>query len=140
MSESIQENQAEGCLFCAREDQTLNRVLRENELFYTRFDNFPSRPGHVELVPKRHVESFFDLTQPEVLAFYALMAETRTALLDAYAPDGFTIGVNEGKAAGRGVHHLHVHLIPRHIGDLPDPRGGIRRALPNGDPDLWRAE
>ena len=41
-------------------------------------------------------------------------------------PDGFTIGVNDGLAAGQTVDHAHIHVIPRRTGDVPDPRGGIR--------------
>lgn len=47
-------------------------------------------------------------------------------------PDGYNIGNNEGTAAGRTVHHLHIHIIPRHFGDVADPRGGIRHIIPEG--------
>jgi histidine triad (HIT) family protein len=46
------------------------------------------------------------------------------------APDGYNIGVNEGKAAGRTVRHLHIHLIPRYWGDVKDPGGGVRHVIP----------
>ncbi|MEV5835551.1 HIT domain-containing protein [Nocardia sp. NPDC052112] len=49
-----------------------------------------------------------------------------------------TIGVNDGIAAGRTIAHLHAHIIPRHHGDVADPRGGIRRIFPDSDPDTWR--
>ena len=45
-------------------------------------------------------------------------------------PDGFTIGVNDGEAAGQTVMHAHVHVIPRYRGDVSDPRGGIRWVIP----------
>ena len=45
-------------------------------------------------------------------------------------PDGYNIGVNEGEAAGRTVHHLHVHIIPRYFGDVDDPTGGVRHVIP----------
>jgi diadenosine tetraphosphate (Ap4A) HIT family hydrolase len=45
-------------------------------------------------------------------------------------PDGFTIGVNDGAAAGQTVMHAHVHVIPRWNGDVADPRGGIRWVIP----------
>lgn len=110
----------------------------ENESFYVRYDNFPANPGHVEIVPKRHVESFFDLDEREVLNAYALLRKAKEVIDGTYFPEAYTIGVNDGKAAGRSIDHLHIHLIPRHQGDVDDPRGGVRRAAPNCDPDAWR--
>lgn len=45
-------------------------------------------------------------------------------------PDGYNIGVNEGRAAGRTIDHLHIHIIPRYYGDVKDPIGGIRNIIP----------
>jgi diadenosine tetraphosphate (Ap4A) HIT family hydrolase len=125
------------CIFCAFQDANINRLMNENETCYIRYDNFPAAPGHVEIVPKRHVESFFDLTSKEVTDAYALLRTAREHIMGTYRPDGFTIGVNEGRAAGRTVDHLHIHVIPRRHGDVEDPRGGIRRTVPNCTPDAW---
>lgn len=126
------------CIFCRPNDSSLNTILCQNETFYVRYDNFPANPGHVELVPKRHVESFFELTDQEIVSAYELLREAKGALDEKYFPEAYTIGVNDGKAAGRTIDHLHIHLIPRHQGDVDDPRGGIRRAAPNCDPDSWK--
>jgi ATP adenylyltransferase len=45
-------------------------------------------------------------------------------------PDGYNFGNNDGPAAGRTIHHLHIHIIPRFFGDVEDPRGGIRHIIP----------
>ena len=45
-------------------------------------------------------------------------------------PDGYNIGINEGRAAGRTVDHLHIHIIPRFFGDVEDPTGGVRNVIP----------
>jgi ATP adenylyltransferase len=45
-------------------------------------------------------------------------------------PDAYNFGNNDGEAAGRTIHHLHIHVIPRYFGDVPDPRGGIRYIIP----------
>jgi diadenosine tetraphosphate (Ap4A) HIT family hydrolase len=129
---------ATDCLFCQADDPSLNRILCENDLFYARFDNFPANPGHIEIVPRRHVVSFFDLDDHEVLSAYTLMRAARDLIDEKHFPEAYTIGINDGKAAGRSIDHLHIHLIPRHHGDVDDPRGGIRRAAPNSDPDAWQ--
>ena len=54
-------------------------------------------------------------------------------------PDGFNIGINDGKAAGQTVLHLHIHLIPRYFGDLEDPRGGLRWIIPD-KADYWSSK
>ena len=46
------------------------------------------------------------------------------------APDAFNLGLNDGPAAGQTMPQLHFHVIPRYIGDVPDPRGGIRHVIP----------
>lgn len=127
------------CIFCRRDDPALNRIMCENGTFFARYDNYPSAPGHAEIVPKRHIESFFDLSEEEVTDSYALMQQVRRVLVEKYdPPHGYTIGINEGRAAGRSIDHLHIHVIPRYFGDVADPRGGIRQATPNWDPDGWR--
>jgi diadenosine tetraphosphate (Ap4A) HIT family hydrolase len=124
------------CLFCRQRD---SRVAGENGTCYARFDNFPASRGHIEIVPKRHVESLFDLTREEVADALALLFSVQAGLRNDYGPDGYTIGINEGEAAGQSIPHLHIHLIPRYWGDVEDPRGGIRRIVPNFDPDAWIA-
>jgi hypothetical protein len=47
-----------------------------------------------------------------------------------HRPDGYNVGINVGRAAGQTIFHLHVHVIPRYEGDVPDPRGGVRHVIP----------
>lgn len=124
------------CLFC---DRAQHRVLGESASWYIRLDNYPAHPGHSQVVPKRHVESLFELNGDEAAELYGVLLYARDLVvkeLDA-APDAWTVGVNEGRAAGRTIDHLHVHLIPRYWGDVPDPRGGIRQCAPRCTPDAW---
>ena len=53
----------------------------------------------------------------------ALLEDAKTMADAQHHPDGYNIGVNDGPAAGQTVPHLHLHLIPRFTGDVPDPRG-----------------
>ena len=112
------------CELCERQE-----VLRENALAYVRHDNNSLSRGHVLVIPKRHVADFFDLTAQEQAAVLSLLAEAQKSIQKEHSPDGYNIGVNVGKAGGQSRMHVHVHLIPRYAGDVPDPRGGIRCVL-----------
>ena len=105
-------------------------VLFENPLAYVRYDNNTLSRGHVLVIPKRHVADFFDLTGEEQWAIVQLLNEARKSTQSTHSPDGYNVGINVGKAAGQSRMHVHVHLIPRYAGDVPDPRGGIRCVLP----------
>jgi hypothetical protein len=77
------------------------------------------------------VESLNNLYVPNRAGNLIPLANVVKAQLDAeLRPDGYNIGINVGPAAGQTVMHLHMHLIPRFHGDVPDPRGGIRHVIP----------
>ena len=115
------------CPFCAL---PAGRVIDSNELAVVIEDAFPVSPGHTLVVSRRHVESFFDLTADEVAAVMELLSRAKARLDERDHPDGYNVGVNVGSAAGQTVMHVHVHLIPRYTGDVPEPRGGIRNVIP----------
>jgi superfamily II DNA or RNA helicase/diadenosine tetraphosphate (Ap4A) HIT family hydrolase len=93
-------------------------------------DAFPVSPGHTLIVPRRHVASWFDLIEIERVALFDAADAVRAILARDHAIDGWNLGVNVGRAAGQTVEHVHLHLIPRYHGDIPDPRGGIRHVIP----------
>jgi len=117
-----------GCVFCSLGP---DRVVAENELSVAIRDGFPVTPGHTLIIPKRHVADYFDLHTPELNAIQALM-EGQRALLIQKDPTiaGFNVGINAGEAAGQTIFHVHVHLIPRRVGDVEKPRGGVRGVIP----------
>ena len=112
------------CELCAP-----GEVLLQNALAYVRYDNNSLSRGHVLVIPKRHVASFFDLTTEEQAAVLALLNSAQRSIQEQHSPDGYNIGVNIGKAGGQSRMHVHVHLVPRYAGDVPEPRGGIRCVL-----------
>jgi diadenosine tetraphosphate (Ap4A) HIT family hydrolase len=124
----------EPCTYCA---VPADRVLGENEYFVWILDTHPVSPGHSLIVPKRHVESFFETTPTEREALLSLLDQAREQLCRTHAPAGYNIGINEGTAAGQNPFlHLNVHLIPRFTGDTKDPRGGVRWVIPQ-KADYW---
>ena len=112
------------CELCSPES-----VLAENELAYVRPDSNSLSRGHVIVVPRRHVADFFEMTSPEQMAVVELLNSAHALIQSQYSPDGYNIGVNIGRAAGQSRMHVHVHLIPRYAGDVPNPVGGIRCVL-----------
>ena len=116
------------CPFCAPPS---DRIIRVNELALVLRDGFPVSPGHTLLIPKRHVASFFDVTDAERADLISLLAAARGDLDRQFHPAGYNVGMNDGHAAGQTVPHLHIHLIPRYDGDRDDPRGGVRWVLPD---------
>jgi len=115
------------CPFCAF---AAARVLVENDLALAVYDSFPLSNGHTLIVPRRHVASVFDLSEVEFEALWSMLKLARSRLRALHAPAAFNVGINDGNEAGQTVDHAHVHLIPRYVGDVPDPRGGVRWVLP----------
>jgi diadenosine tetraphosphate (Ap4A) HIT family hydrolase len=114
----------DSCIFCIKLKE---EYIAENNLCFAIYDHFPVNKGHTLIIPKRHFDNFFDVTEEEVAAIYRLIHEVKKKLDSELKPDGYNIGINAGIHAGQTVMHLHVHLIPRYKGDVENPRGGIRK-------------
>lgn len=110
------------CPFCKR--PASGNLLAGNEYAAALPDGFPLNPGHSLIIPRRHVSDYFELTPEEQMALWSLVSELKTKLAIEQSPDGYNVGINVGAAAGQTVWHAHVHLIPRSVGDVDDPRGG----------------
>jgi superfamily II DNA or RNA helicase/diadenosine tetraphosphate (Ap4A) HIT family hydrolase len=106
-------------------------MFLQSELVFGLWDAFPVAPGHALLVTRRHVATWFDASTSERQALSEAIEHARSAILRKNTPDGFNVGINVGEAAGQTIHHLHVHVIPRHRGDVFDPRGGVRHVIPS---------
>jgi len=115
------------CPFCNPES---TRITAENPSARAIRDAYPVTPGHTLIIPRRHIPTWFDATDQEQRDMMALVAEVKARLDAEHAPDGYNIGVNIGESAGQTVMHLHIHVIPRHTGDVDDPTGGVRLVIP----------
>ena len=115
------------CPFCCLPEQ---RIIDRNDRAVVVRDAYPVTPGHTLVIPTRHVASFFDTTAAEREAMLLLLDRAREQLQGELRPESYNIGVNDGRAAGQTVGHLHIHLIPRYAGDREDPRGGVRWVIP----------
>jgi ATP adenylyltransferase len=116
------------CVFCMMAEA---HVATQNQLAFSVRDTSPVTALHTLILPKRHVPSYFDLDAEEKGAIDELLKQSRRDIL-ALDPSvkGFNIGINVGKVAGQTIFHCHVHLIPRRLGDVTNPRGGVRAVIP----------
>ena len=146
------------CLFCKIYEQKSD-VLFENDKFFVILDKFPVNPGHMLIIPIKHIESIEDLSDNDLFYLKKAISKSKefiekndlkdlyenlspineksldfieNALKSSYIskkPDGYNFGLNEGEAAGQTISHLHFHLIPRYFNDVPNPTGGIRYVI-----------
>jgi diadenosine tetraphosphate (Ap4A) HIT family hydrolase len=119
-------NSAQNCPFCHPEG-----ILFENDLADSILDRSPVNPGHLLIIPQRHLADFFLTTEKEKVALLSLLDEAKSYLDGKHAPAGYNIGINVGEVAGQTIFHVHLHLIPRYQGDMENPRGGVRGVIPD---------
>ncbi len=117
------------CVFCGLDS---SRIVQQSGLMIVIRDAFPVTPLHTLVIPKRHVGSYFELTDDELYQLRRLLSDQRREIREAdNTVSGFNIGVNDGESAGQTVFHCHVHLIPRRRGDVENPQGGVRGVIPS---------
>lgn len=114
------------------------RVLAVDDLFAVVSDKYPVSPGHTLIIPRRALTRFQELNAAERLRLLEWVDWAQNHLLSTHAPppDAFNLGANDGKAAGQTMPQFHFHVIPRHEGDVADPRGGVRWVIP-GKAKYW---
>ena len=117
------------CLFC---NTAINEYILESELAYSIFDSYPVSKFHVLIIPKRHVKNYFELSNDELVACNKIIMLSKNKIEQGdQTVEGFNIGINSGKVAGQSINHCHIHLIPRRVGDVENPQGGIRGVIPS---------
>ena len=93
-------------------------IVHAGEQCYVILNRYPYNPGHLMVLPNRHVPALADLSTEELHELADLTRLAETALVNAYRPQGINVGINLGLSAGAGIReHLHVHLVPRWNGD-----------------------
>jgi diadenosine tetraphosphate (Ap4A) HIT family hydrolase len=114
------------CPFCGG-----SAIVVENELALAHYDSYPVSAGHCLVTPRRHIAEYFQATAAEKAAIWELVDELKPIIDREFSPDGYNIGVNVGAAAGQSIPHLHIHVIPRYLGDVENPQGGVRGVIPH---------
>lgn len=117
------------CLFCKIAKKEIGaEIIFENDVALAFLDILPRAPGHTMMIPKYHAHNIGELPDALVGPFFQTIKKVVARIERALVPDGFTLGVNHGKASGQEVQHLHVHIIPRWHGDGGGP---IQRVVSN---------
>ena len=108
---------ADECIFCAKPDDGDDRatyIVHRGEHCFAILNAFPYNNGHLMISPYRHVPSIEELEGDSLLELMTMAQSGIAALRQAYGPEGFNLGINQGKVAGAGVeHHVHLHIVPR---------------------------
>ncbi len=132
------------CVFCdifaSDAPDEVRHVISETPTVAVILNAYPYATGHVMVMPKRHVRELEELTDEEAEDLWPTLRMTVEVVKRAYSPDGLNLGVNLGRAAGAGIPgHLHVHVVPRWIGDtnFMTTTASVR-VLPESLEDTWK--
>jgi ATP adenylyltransferase len=133
----------EECIFCRAaqsDDDEGNYVVHRGEHAFVILNAYPYNNGHVMVAPYAHEPTIEPLDEPTLLEIMLLTRRSMAALRSAYGPEGFNIGINQGKVAGAGIEeHVHAHVVPRWGGDTNFmPVIADTRVLPQSLADSWK--
>jgi len=109
------------CIFCTqpaahRDDDYY--IFYRGEHCYMMLNLYPYNSGHLMIAPYQHVESIEKLNSTTLTELMSQAQLALRALHLVMKPDGFNMGINEGKVAGAGyAEHMHFHIVPRWNGD-----------------------
>jgi diadenosine tetraphosphate (Ap4A) HIT family hydrolase len=104
-----------------------DKIIYKGQNFFMIYDSFPVSPGHILIISNEVKVDYFSLNKKEQEELTSLIEKAKRIIEEDRKPDGYNIGMNCGEAAGQTV--LHFHVIPRFIGDMENPRGGIRHCI-----------
>ena len=105
------------CILCSvRDDDERVKSLKlyQDDVAFACLNMYPYNPAHLMVVPNRHVARYVDLTKDELVHVFRMIQGLQLMLDDLYSPRGYNIGMNQGRAAGGSIEHLHVHVVPRY--------------------------
>ena len=109
------------CIMCTVRDDnpavTSLKIYTEDLLFIC-LNLYPYNPGHLMVIPTRHVENFQDLNEIERNRLFEVVIMCQDMLQDLFHPTGYNVGYNQGKYSGASIKHIHVHVVPRYNSEL----------------------
>jgi len=125
------------CVFCLIASGVAEAyIVYEDDAFLAFLDKWPVNPGHTLVIPKKHYATIFEMPPPEVGELFERVALIAPAVRRATGADGLNILQTNGRAAWQSVFHVHVHIIPRHVGDSLRLNWPHRSASPSEFEDM----
>lgn len=114
-------NKQTDCVFCAKPGEGDDRkalIVHRGERCYVILNLYPYTSGHLMVAPFEHAGRFEEIDPATVAEMTDLAQQAIRKLEDVYSPEGFNVGLNQGRVAGAGVEgHIHLHVVPRWAGD-----------------------
>ena len=109
------------CVFCdlpSRHDDARSYILYRGARAFVIMNLYPYNNGHLMVVPYAHVDALGALDEPTLTEMMTLAQRSQAVVGEAMRPQGFNLGINQGRAAGAGIaEHIHMHVLPRWAGD-----------------------
>lgn len=105
-------------------------IIYTTDFFNIFPDSHPVSPGHMLIVAKSKAIDFYQLSNYEQNDIAPTLLLAKQIIQVTFNPDGYNIGMNCGRAAGQSIDIFHCHVIPRYIGDMKNPAGGVRGVIP----------
>ncbi|OGG43694.1 hypothetical protein A3G50_00820 [Candidatus Jorgensenbacteria bacterium RIFCSPLOWO2_12_FULL_42_11] len=106
------------CLFCKIIKKEIPaEIIYEDDRSLAILDINPRAPGHAMVMPKIHSQTILDLPENKLGLLFEAVKKVAGLIQKGLKPEGFTIGINQGRISGQVIDHLHVHVIPRFEGD-----------------------
>lgn len=102
------------CIFCRIiKKEVPNYTVYEDDFVLAFLDIHPHAKGHTVVIPKKHVETVFELSTEDMGMLSIGVKHAMERIDQVLHPEGFTTGWNHGKAGGQVIPHLHIHIFPR---------------------------
>lgn len=116
------------CVFCRVELEPRQNILLENEYcLFLQLDEVQIKGSQLEgfglIVPKKHRQTAFDLTEEEWKATYHLLQQVKEFIDLKHRPDGYNLDWNCGEIEEQHIPHAHLHVIPRYADEVMAGKG-----------------
>jgi histidine triad (HIT) family protein len=106
------------CIFCKIiKGEIPSFKIYEDDMVIAFLDINPIKPGHTLVVPKKHIPTFLESDDHTLASLTLTIKKVAISVVTGLNAEGCNISINNGRAAGQDIFHLHAHIIPRQTND-----------------------